>query len=78
MTVVQHLDLEGEGKLLPYLTVEGTARAMVELGVATPAEIDVALADLRAMANDRTTLCGSPTMFQARTRRPEQPSAVRA
>ena len=69
VTVVQCLDFTGEAKFVPYLTVEGTATTMVELGVAAVEEIESALVGLRAMAEDETSLCGSPRMFQAWSRR---------
>lgn len=69
VTVVQCLDIAGEGKLIPYLTVEGTASTTIECGIATVQEIDRALVSLRAMADDETSLCGSPRMFQAWSRR---------
>lgn len=69
VAVVQLLNLTGEGKLLPYFTVEGTASTMVQRGIATEQEIEAALVSLREMAEDETSLCGSPPMFQAWSRR---------
>lgn len=70
VTIVQRVDLAGEAKFLPYLTVEATATTMIELGVARAEGIQSALVGLHAMAEDETTLCGSPRIFQAWCRRP--------
>lgn len=69
ISVVQRVDLHGEGKTLPMLTVDATAAAMVEAGIATQGETAWAVAGLRALADDDSTLCGSPRLFQAWTRR---------
>ena len=67
--VVQLAQLSGEQKRLPILTIEATAAAMQEAGVATAAEIDVALARLEHLASETVTLFGSPRVFQAWARR---------
>jgi ubiquinone/menaquinone biosynthesis C-methylase UbiE len=69
VTVVQRADLTGEAKILPWLTVDATADAMREVGVATEQEIRAALDHLRVIADDDTTLVGSPRVFQAWARR---------
>jgi hypothetical protein len=68
--VVQRAHLEGEAKLLPLLTVEATAEAMIDGQVATAEEIEVAVQRLTTLAADSSTLFGSPRNFQVWTRRP--------
>lgn len=69
IAVVQRVDLTGEGKTMPMLTVQATATAMLEAGIATQEEISKAVDQLQAFAADDTTLHGSPRLFQAWTRR---------
>jgi ubiquinone/menaquinone biosynthesis C-methylase UbiE len=69
VTVVQRADRTGEPKTLPYSTIATTAEAIVREGVATPTELDQALAGLLALARDDESLCGSPRIFQAWSRR---------
>lgn len=68
--LVQHVYLGGEGKLMPYLTIERTAPRIVSSGVATQAEVDAALVQLAALANDTTIAMGSPRLFQCWARKP--------
>jgi SAM-dependent methyltransferase len=70
LTVVQRADLAGEAKSLPFSTVDATGEAMVAEGVATEAELAAALASLAVLADDGTTLFGSPRVFQAWVRKP--------
>ena len=70
LEVVQHVYLSGEGKLMPYLTIERTASRIVASGVATKAEVDEALTQLAALANDTTTAVSSPRLFQCWARKP--------
>jgi SAM-dependent methyltransferase len=69
LEVVQHVYLTGEGKLMPYLTIARTAPKIIASGVATRAEVDVALAQLEALANDTTTAVSSPRLFQCWARK---------
>jgi SAM-dependent methyltransferase len=69
LEVVQHVYLTGEGKLMPYLTIARTALKIIASGVATRAEVDVALAQLEALANDTTTAVSSPRLFQCWARK---------
>jgi SAM-dependent methyltransferase len=68
--VVQHVYLTGEGKLMPYLTIARTASRIVSSGVATPGEVDAALTQLAALANDTTSAVSSPRLFQCWARKP--------
>src|SRR6185437_6469005 len=70
LTVVQRADLVGEAKSLPWLTIDATSEASRESGLASADELEAALAGLAALAEDDTTLCGSPRIFQAWARRP--------
>jgi hypothetical protein len=69
VTVVQRADSTGETKTLPYSTVLATAEAIVHEGIATAEEVEVALASLADFAEDPASLCGSPRVFQAWSRR---------
>jgi hypothetical protein len=69
LTIVQHADLDGDGKRLVGLTVEGTAEDLVRDGIANRDEIEAALASLADFAEDRGSVCGSPRLFQAWSRR---------
>jgi hypothetical protein len=46
-----------------------TAEAIVHEGIATAEEVEVALASLADFAEDPASLCGSPRVFQAWSRR---------
>jgi predicted O-methyltransferase YrrM len=67
--VVQRVDLTGEAKTMPMLTVQATAAAMLDAGIATEEEIAAAVDQLRVFAADDSALHGSPRLFQAWTRR---------
>ncbi|HKC20310.1 MAG TPA: methyltransferase domain-containing protein [Candidatus Dormibacteraeota bacterium] len=62
--LVQWAESSGDGKRLPLLTLEATAKSMVEGGLATQQEIDAAAADLAEFTNDPATIVGSPRIFQ--------------
>jgi hypothetical protein len=70
LDVVQHVYLSGEGKLMPYLTIERTRSRIVASGVATEAEVDHALTQLASLANDTTSAVTSPWLFQCWARKP--------
>ena len=75
VTVVQSVVAGGEEKTLPHSTIAATADAIVEEGIASEGEGSAALAELEAFAEDTTSVCGSPRIFQAWTRRQGQPAA---
>jgi SAM-dependent methyltransferase len=64
---------QGEAKALPLLTLEATRDAIVAEGVASPAEVDAALASLARFTDDPATLIGGPRNFQVWARRPPVP-----
>jgi ubiquinone/menaquinone biosynthesis C-methylase UbiE len=70
LDVGQHVQLRGEAKTMPYLTIEATADAIVAEGVATAEQVRAALDELAAFAVDPTSICGSPRMVHAWSRRP--------
>jgi ubiquinone/menaquinone biosynthesis C-methylase UbiE len=70
VNVVQRVEMSGEAKTLPGLTVEATAEAMVREGIATDDQVQAALLDLKRLADDPATMIGSPRTIQAWTRRP--------
>ena len=70
LELVQHVHLTGEGKLMPYLTLGCTASRVVDSAVATQAEVDAALVQLAALANDTTSAMSSPRLFQCWARKP--------
>lgn len=69
LTVVQRADVTGEAKTLPYSTVEATAEAIIADRVASADQVSAALASLAAFAADPRSVCGSPRIFQAWSRR---------
>ena len=69
--VVQHVHRTGEAKMLPYSTIEATGDAIVQEGVATAEQLSAALDSLAEFGADTHSLCGSPRVFQAWTRRIE-------
>jgi ubiquinone/menaquinone biosynthesis C-methylase UbiE len=76
LQVVQRVEVGGDAKLIPYLTIEATADAIVTEGLATNAEVQAALVSLAALGDDRTTIFGSPRHFQASAQR--LPASVEA
>ena len=68
--VVQHVYLSGEGKPMPYLTIARTESRIIASGVATKAQVDEALTQLAALANDTTTAVSFPRLFQCWARKP--------
>ena len=75
IAVVQSVVVTGEEKTLPHSTIAATADAIVEEGIASEGEVSAALAELEQFAEDITSICGSPRIFQAWTRRQGQPVA---
>jgi ubiquinone/menaquinone biosynthesis C-methylase UbiE len=69
LTVVQRADIAGEAKTLPHSTVQATADAIISEGVASAEQVAAALASLIAFAADPGSVCGSPRLFQAWSRR---------
>jgi hypothetical protein len=55
---------------MPYLTIERTRSKIVASGVATEPEVDQALTQLAALANDTTSAVSSPRLFQCWARKP--------
>ena len=70
IAVVQTVVVTGEEKTLPHSTIAATADAIVEEGIASVDEVSTALAELKTFAEDTTSICGSPRIFQVWTRRP--------
>jgi ubiquinone/menaquinone biosynthesis C-methylase UbiE len=68
--LVQRVEVAGEAKTLPLLTLEATADVLVGEGVTTPAEVVAMRAGLTAIAADVSTILGSPRVCQAWSRRP--------
>jgi ubiquinone/menaquinone biosynthesis C-methylase UbiE len=70
LAVVQRVENEGEGKTMPYLTIEATAESMIAAGIATYEEVAEALASLGPFIADPQTVVGTPRIVQAWARRP--------
>lgn len=70
LKLVQWADATGEAKRLPLLTLEATADSIVDAGLASPAQVQSAIASLRAFTDDPTTIVGSPRIFQVWAARP--------
>jgi ubiquinone/menaquinone biosynthesis C-methylase UbiE len=69
LTVVQRADVTGEAKTLPHSTVEASAEAIIQAGIASAGQLRAALASLADFAMDPGSVCGSPRLFQAWSRR---------
>jgi ubiquinone/menaquinone biosynthesis C-methylase UbiE len=70
LTVFQRADSVDEAKTLPPSTIEATADAIIEAGIASADQVREALASLRAFAADPHTVVSSPRHVQAWSRRP--------
>jgi ubiquinone/menaquinone biosynthesis C-methylase UbiE len=73
LTVFQRADAVGEAKTLPHSTIEATADAIIEAGIASADQVREALADLADIAADPTTVVSSPRHVQAWSRRRSPP-----
>ena len=60
----QRVDVDGEAKTLPLLTIEAAAEAMVAEGIATEDEVDAAGTSLAEFTKDPATVLGAPRVFQ--------------
>jgi SAM-dependent methyltransferase len=70
VSVSQACAVTGESKLIPPLTLERIADAVVAEGVATLEEVTGAVRDLYAHAEDPATVMGMPRLVQAWGRKP--------
>lgn len=69
VAVVQPVSTEGEGKTLPWSTLEATAEAIVSEQVASADEVTAALRSLQQFTADPRTLISGPRVFQLWSRR---------
>lgn len=69
--VTQPIYIDGEGKTLPWRTLEATADLIVAESIASQDEVDGALLELTRLAQDRETLVLGPRIFQVWCRRPK-------
>jgi SAM-dependent methyltransferase len=69
MRLVQRVDLDGEAKTLPLLTIDATADAIIAEGIASEDELQAARASLEEFTNDLATVVGGPRVFQLWSRR---------
>ena len=67
---VNPLYIQGEVKILPRLTLEATADAMIAEGIATKEETESARASLEGLVNDPHSLITGPKFFQLYARKP--------
>src|SRR5450755_1180141 len=72
LSVVQRADVVGEAKTLPYSTVQATAESIIEEGIASADQLRAALDSLDDFAADPASVCGSPRLFQAWSRRAKE------
>ena len=70
MAVSQPCGLTGDVKLIPAVTLERIAQAVIAEGVATADEVARTAAELYAYAADPGTLMGMPPVLQAWGRLP--------
>lgn len=69
LSLTQRVNTVGETKTLMLSTLEATAGSMLQDALATEAEIDAALASLRAFTDDPQTVISRPRVFQFWRRR---------
>jgi 2-polyprenyl-3-methyl-5-hydroxy-6-metoxy-1,4-benzoquinol methylase len=69
VSVVQSAHVSGEGKKLPWLTLEFSTEAILAAGIASPEELRARLASLAAFSEDPSTLISGPRIFQVWARR---------
>ena len=69
VSVVQPLHIAGEGKILSLVTLDATSAAILELGVATQDELNVAREHLASFTSDPHSLIAGPRNFQVWARR---------
>ena len=55
--------------MLPHSTIEATAEAIIREGIASADQIQAALGSLTEFAADTGSVCGSPRLVQAWSRR---------
>jgi 2-polyprenyl-3-methyl-5-hydroxy-6-metoxy-1,4-benzoquinol methylase len=67
--VVQPAYVEGEGKIIPYLTLERVGQAVVEAGIASRRVLTDTLRELRVFTERSDTLLGLPRTVQAWARK---------
>ena len=67
--VNQPVYIEGEGKTLPWTTLEATADLIVAESIASREDVEDALRDLKRLAGDQETLLLGPRIFQLWCRR---------
>ena len=70
LKLVQRADAIGEAKTLSLSTLEATAEAIVEEGLASTEEVNAAIDDLAAFTADEGTVVGDPRVFQLWCSRP--------
>ena len=69
--VNQPVYIDGEGKTLPWTTLEATADLIVAEAIAGQEDVDAALRDLKRLAEDHQNLLLGPRIFQLWSRRAE-------
>jgi ubiquinone/menaquinone biosynthesis C-methylase UbiE len=70
LRLVQRVDAIGEAKTLSLSTLEATADAIVEAGLASVEEVNAAVADLATFTAEHGTVVGDPRIFQLWCSRP--------
>jgi len=69
VALVQPVQIDGEGKTLPWSTLEASADAILSEGLASEDEVTAALATLEHFTADPRTLISGPRIFQLWSRR---------
>jgi ubiquinone/menaquinone biosynthesis C-methylase UbiE len=77
LRLVQSLGAAGDTKALALSTLEASADAIIEAGLASRGEVDAAAADLAAFTAAEGTLIGDPRTFQVWARRQRAGAADR-
>jgi hypothetical protein len=67
--MVQPLYLDGEGKTLPWSTLEACRDAILDAGIASEDEVDSALEGLAGITHDTRSLICGPRIFQVWAKR---------
>ena len=72
LTVAQDVRTAGEAKMMPLLTLEATADAILSEGIASETELNTAIADLASFTDDAGTTIAGPRVLQVWSRRPNE------
>lgn len=70
VSVVQHVAMSGDAKLITPITLENIADAVIDEGIAPRAEVERLVAELYDFARDPNTVLSGPRIIETWARRP--------